>query len=264
MDFARLEKSLTTDCVTLWIGDALGPVERACLRSVIAQGHRMALYCYSKPKGVPEEVEVRDASEIIPHEMICQSWCARADLYSDWFRYELLKRGLGTWLDADIYLVAPVDMKKPYLFGYQDSSIINNAVFRTPPDSEILPRLLEPFVNKELPKWMPRKTYLRIRARQLLSGAFDLTKIPWGTTSPYALTALAPEFGLDRLAEPIDVFYPAPWQQADWIADPSIALEDIIKERTVAVHLWNKCISHFKNEPAAKGSFLHRLQLEGR
>lgn len=254
---------MIANCVTLWIGDALGPVERACLRSVMAQGHGMALYCYSRPDGVPEGVEVRDASQIIPHEAISSPWCARADLYSDWFRYELLQRGLGTWVDADIYLIAPLDTKKPYLFGYQDASIINNAVFRTPPDSPMLPHLLEPFLKKVLPRWMPRSIYFSIRTRQLLTGKFDLTEIPWGTTSPYAVTALAGELGLERLAEPVEVFYPASWQEADWIIDPSIRLEDIKGQRTVAVHLWNKCISYFKNEPAPNGSFLHRLQLEG-
>jgi hypothetical protein len=248
----------------LWIGDSLGPVERACLRSVVAQGHRMALYCYTKPEGVPDGVEVREASVIVSHDMISAPWCARADLYSDWFRYELLARGLGTWVDADIYLLRPLDLERPYLFGYQDSRIINNAVLRVPPDSPILPRLLEPFVKKSLPKWMPRSAYIRLRARQLLTGKFDLTLIPWGTTSPFALTALARKFGVERFADPVETFYPARWQDADWILDPDIGLEDVVGERTVAVHLWNKCISHFKNEPAPKGSFLHRLQLEGR
>src|SRR5690349_7920416 len=37
------------DCVTLWIGESLGAVERACLRSVLRQGHSLALYCYDRP-----------------------------------------------------------------------------------------------------------------------------------------------------------------------------------------------------------------------
>ena len=36
----------------------LGPrkIERACLRSVLRQGHRLSLYCYEKPAGVPTGV----------------------------------------------------------------------------------------------------------------------------------------------------------------------------------------------------------------
>jgi hypothetical protein len=32
----------------------------------------------------------------------------------------------------------------------------------------------------------------------------------------------------------------------------------------VAVHLWNECIKGFKGDPAEQGSFLGRLQEEGR
>ncbi|HEX2804107.1 MAG TPA: hypothetical protein VHN55_09040 [Sphingomicrobium sp.] len=251
------------DCVTLWVGDALGPVERACLRSILRHGHSVALYCYRKPAGIPAGVEVRDASAILPQDRIPPEWWGRADLYSDWFRYVLLQRGLGTWVDSDIYLVAPLDMEKPYLFGVEDAPMLNNAVLRTPPDSPLLPRLLEPFVRRTTPRWMPLRKYLPMRAREILTGRVDLAKIPWGTTSPRALTALTLEYGLHDLAEPQERFYPMPWQQARWILDPAVSIDDVTTADTVAVHLWNRCIADFKNEPAPPGSFLHRLQLEG-
>jgi hypothetical protein len=249
-------------CVTLWIGDKLGPVERACIRS-IARHHRMVLYCYNDLGGVPDEVELRDASEILPFETVTAPWCARADLYSDWFRYELLRRGLGTWVDTDIYLLSPLDLDSPYLFGIESPKYLNNAVFRTPPDSPLLPRLLEPFIKRTTPKWMPWHKYAPRRLRELLTGKVDLTGIPWGTTSPIALSKLARELGLAQLAQPQERFYPVPWQEARWILDPKIELKDVIEEGTVAIHLWNYCISSFKNKPAPHGSFLERLQQEG-
>jgi hypothetical protein len=249
--------------VTLWIGDRLGAVERACLRSIARQGHTIALYTYADVAGLPDEVEVRDAREILPYEVVTAPWCARADLYSDWFRYELLRRGLGTWVDTDIYLLSPLDTGGPYLFGIESPEYLNNAVFRVPADSPLLARLLEPFVKRTTPKWMPWHKYFPKRARELLTGEVDLTDTAWGTTSPLALTALARKLGLWHLAQPQERFYPVPWQKADWIRDPQIALDDVIGEGTVAVHLWNYCISSFKNEPAPPGSFLARLQLEG-
>jgi hypothetical protein len=254
---------VNSDCVTLWIGDSLGPVERACLRSVARQGHRICLYTYGPVKGIPEEVERRDASEILPRDRITASWCARADLYSDWFRYELLRRGLGTWVDADIYLLSPLDIESPYLFGIQSPELLNNAVFRVPHDSPLLPELLEPFEKRTTPKWMPWHKYFPKRARELVTGHVDLTDIPWGTTSPVALTALARKFGLTPLAQPQERFYPVPWQEARWIADPNLSLDDVIGDGTVAIHLWNYCIAGFKNEPAPPRSFLERLQREG-
>jgi hypothetical protein len=38
----------------------------------------------------------------------------------------------------------------------------------------------------------------------------------------------------------------------------------VIGDGTVAIHLWNYCISSFKNQTAPPGSFLDRLQREGR
>lgn len=255
---------MKSDCLTLWIGDSLGPVERACLRSISRQGHNIALYCYGELDGVPDEVELRDASEILPHEVVTAPWCARADLYSDWFRYELLQRGLGTWVDTDIYLLSPLDADSEYLFGIEeDPASFNNAVFRVPPDSTLLPRLLEPFTRRTTPKWMPWHKYAQKRALELLTGHVDFTDLPWGTTSPKALTALARELGFAHLAQPRERFYPVRWQEARWIIDPRIGLDDVIGEGTVAIHLWNYCISDFKNDPAPAGSFLERLQREG-
>lgn len=256
---------MTSDCVTLWVGDSLGPVERACLRSVVRQGHKVALYCYGRPEGAPAEVELRDASAILPSNAIPEAKGTHAALHADWFRYELLTRGLGTWVDTDIYLLSPLDMEKPYLFGVEAWPLLNNAVLRMPPDSPLLPRLLEPFVKRTTPGWIrPRRKYVAMRAVEILTGKVDLTKAPWGATGPQALTAMTHEFGLEHLAEPQDRFYPVRWQNAGWIRDPAIAVEDVITDATVAIHLWNRCIAAFKNDPAPAGSFLHRLQQEGR
>jgi hypothetical protein len=251
------------DCLSLWIGEGLGPVERACMRSIARHGHKMVLYCYREFVGVPEEVEVRDASQILPYETITAPWCNRPDLYSDWFRYELLRRGLGTWVDTDVYLLAPLDVQSPYLFGTQAPDFYNTAVFRAPADSPLIPRLLEPFEKRTTPKWLPWRKYIQKRAIEILTGKVELTDTAWGTTSPDALTALTRELGLTHLAQPQERFYPVPWQRADWIRDPNIALDDVTGDGTVAIHLWKYCISSFKNEPASPGSFLERLQSEG-
>ena len=61
----------------------------------------------------------RMRQSILPRADIPQEWSARADLYSDWFRYKMLQRGLGTWVDTDIYLVATLEIERPYLFGIE-------------------------------------------------------------------------------------------------------------------------------------------------
>ena len=250
-------------CVSLWIGESLGPVERACLRSVMRQGHRLALYCYGSVAGVPEGVVVEDAGAIIPGAEIFRHDAGSVGHFSDWFRYELQSRGLGTWIDTDVYLLRPLDEESAYLFGKQASGVLNNAVLRLAEDSPVLPELLHPFRERMTPAWLPLRVRVTAKLRELTRGKADLGRLPWGSTGPQALTALARKYSLMSEALPQDVFYPVAWQRAGWILDPRIALQDVVSERTVAIHLWNECIRTFKFRPAPEGSFLHRLQREG-
>lgn len=265
---------MTSDCVSLWIGASLGPVERACLRSVIDQGHDVALYCYGQVRGIPRGVEIRDAAAIIPRQSIIRHRSGSFALFSDWFRYELQKRALGTWIDTDVYLLAPLDMNRPYLFGRQvvdkpsvfglrQRESINGGVLRLPPNSPMLAPLLQQFESGRTPDWVPWAIYLKARLKERLGGKGDLSSLPWGTAGPFALTAVARRFGLSDKALPSDVFNPVPWYQAEWIRDPGVDLESMITERTIGVHLWNDLIKGFKDVPAPKGSFLQRLQQEG-
>lgn len=251
-------------CVTLWIGDALGAVERACLKSVLRQGHSLALYCYRRPAGVPDGIEVRDANAIVSEANLFFHQNQSVACFSDWFRYELQKKGLGTWLDTDFYLLRPLDPDRSYLFGEEEPGLINNAVLRIPPDSPLLSMLLEIFETGSIPTWLPWRFYLPGRVRELINGRCDLSRLPFGTTGPFALTAAARRLGIMSEALPSEVFNPVRWQDAAWICDPAISLESVTTERTVGVHLWNECIKNFKAAPAADGSFLSRLQWEGR
>ena len=270
------ENVATTDCVTLWIGDSLGPVERACIRSFMRQGHAIALYCYRPPKGIPDGVDIRDAAKIIPEERVFLHRNGSVGIFADWFRYELQRRSLGTWVDLDNYLVAPIDMRRPYLFGQQldvdrpfrlstrRPGEIAIGVLRIPADSPMLPPLIAQFEDGRTPAWLPWYFYWPSRAYEAMTGKANLSRMPWGTTGPYALTALARRFGLSGEAAPAEVFNPISWRDAGWILDPEIKLDDVITERTVGVHLWNACIRGYKDRPAPKGSFLERLQMEGR
>ena len=96
------------------------------------------------------------------------------------------------------------------------------------------------------------------------SGRTGLAQMPWGSTGPIALTALARRFGLEAAALAPEIFYPVPWREAGWILDPGRKLGDVVRPGTVAVHLWNELIRNFKDAPAPPGSFLARLHEEGR
>jgi hypothetical protein len=250
------------ECVSLWVGDRLGPVERACLRSILRQGHSVALYCYETPAGVPAGIEVRDASSVLPKDHIFHHERGSVAMFSDWFRYELQRLGAGTWIDTDVYLLASLDEQRPFLFGEELPGVINNAILRLPMDSPVLAELLSPFGGRT-PTWLPRGRYWQSRVREWITGRADVSKMPWGTTGPMALTAAATKHGLLSHALPQCAFYPVRWQDAGWITDPGRSLADMVSDSTVAVHLWNEMIKSFKNDPAPGGSFLERLHSEG-
>jgi hypothetical protein len=249
-------------CVTLWVGNRLGPVERACLRSVLRQGHDLALYCYGEVEGIPAGVEVRHAGDVLPKSAVFRHRSGSYAFFADWFRYELMRRGAGTWVDTDVYLIAPLDPEPRYYFGEQGQGVLNNAVLRLPADSPLLGDLLVPFEGKT-PRWLRGRDSLAARLRKWSSGRANPALLPWGTTGPHALTALAKEHGLMAEALPPSVLYPVPWTRAEWIRDPTLRIEDVISPDTLAVHLWNERVKEFKDKPAPEGSFLHRLQDEG-
>lgn len=251
-------------CATLWIGPELGAVERACLKSVLRQGHALTLYSYGRPVGVPDGVDVGDASDILPEHNIIRHRSGSPSLFSNWFRYELQRRELGTWIDCDVYLLSPLDGDSSYLFGEEEAGRINTGILRLPPDSPLLPPLLGLFEERSVPPWLPMKSRMAAYFRLLSSGRSGLSQMPWGSAGPKALSFLARKHGLGRWARPPEAFCPMRWQDALWITDPAMDLDDVIAPETIAVHLWNERIKAVKNSPSAPGSFLARLQAEGR
>lgn len=254
---------ITGRCLSLWIGEQLGSVERACLRSVLRHGQPLTLYCYSRPEGIPDGVEVADAAAILPRDRVFRHRSGSFAPFSDWFRYEAQRLGLGTWVDTDVYCLAPIPMDRESLFGEQQPGRINNAVLRLPSDSPLLPPLLALFDGNSVPPWLRLRDSILSQIARRIRGRIDVGRLPWGSTGPEALTALAKAHGLAGNALPPRIFYPVPWEEADWIRDPSVPLESRVSEDTVAIHLWNDRIRQFKDSPAPRGSFLHRLQSEG-
>lgn len=248
---------------SLWIGERLSSVERACLRSFVRHGHRFTLWCYDEPDGIPDGIVLRDAREILPADQIVRYRSGSVSLFSNRFRYEIQRRSLGIWVDTDIYLVRPVPVLPQYAFAWQSGDRLGTAVLRLPPEGPLLEALLDVFAERSVPSWLPVRERLAAHARLLRTGKTNLAQMAWGTSGPLALTHFCSKLGLDQHALPSDMFFPVHWSRAEWILDPSIKLESVITERTVGIHLWNELIKDQKSIAAPSGSFLARLQSEG-
>jgi hypothetical protein len=232
---------------------------------VVRQGHALTLYCYSKPEDVPEGVTTADAAEIVPaDQVIAYHGGGSHSLFSNRFRYELQRRGAGTWVDCDVYLLQPLDGTRPYLCGEQAPGEIAIGVLRVPPDSKLLPPLLALFDERVVPWWLPWRARMAAYLRLAMAGRSGSAAMPWGTSGPAGFTAVSKALGIDPQPLAPEMLYPVPWQQAEWIIDPDSSLDAKISPRTVAIHLWNERIKHLNPEQAPSGSFLARLCEEGR
>lgn len=250
--------------LTLWVGAELSFLERACLRSALAHGHEVALYCYAPPRGVPTGVEVRDAAAILPEAEIIRYPNGSPALFANRFRYELLHRALGTWIDCDVYFIAPLRDSEDYLMGDQGGGTINTALLRLPAASPVLADLRALFCERVVPPWLPWRSRLAARARRLRTGRSGVARMPWGSTGPEALTWLARRHGLTDRVLPATRFYPVHWTAAEWVCTPDLALDDMIAPDTIAVHLWHGRLGSHAISSAPQGSFAARLREEGR
>lgn len=123
---------------SFWFGEELSKLEIISIRSFLAFGHPYQLYCYKGLKGIPDGVEVKDASEIIPQSKITSVTIGEGKgsltVFADLFRYLLLHKVGGYWVDLDIICLKAFDFKQARLIAsersQQGSSQICNAVIK--------------------------------------------------------------------------------------------------------------------------------------
>ena len=112
---------------SLWIGDRLRYMEQLCILSALDLGHPFRLYSYTPEilRGVPTGVDLRDAREIMPiDKLVRDSGTGAVQPGSDIFRYILLTKESGYWVDMDFYFLKPLDFDEDYVFGKMRAPLI--------------------------------------------------------------------------------------------------------------------------------------------
>jgi hypothetical protein len=190
---------------TLWVGGQLSLYEKACLTSFVKLGQSIELFTYEDLE-VPKGVEVRKAEEILPKECVRKNPKENSySTFADFFRYHLLHKEGGCWVDTDVVLLRVPDWPET-VCGYEDDIHINNAVLSLPTD---------------ICKWLIDRCN---------ENGYDK---PWGTNGPLLITKAVKEFGLTPL--PRHRLYPIPpceWRQL-LVGEPNFSDSD-------CVHLWNE------------------------
>jgi hypothetical protein len=243
---------------SLWIGVDLGHVERLSVASALSVGHPFTIYSYAPEKlsGVPEGAEVRDAREVTPYESLAHHLeRGEGALASDFFRYALLAKGLGVWVDLDLVFLKPIDFAEECVFGWENEKSINGAVLRLPKDSDMLRELCRiPQLNWRPPFYGPRKT-ARFYWQRLTKGPMRPEDYRWGTFGPSILTHLAKKYGIANLAKRRSVFYPVMHFEVELFLGPPESVERLLTAETRTVHLW-QTVMRRKNRVPPPGSYL--------
>lgn len=228
----------------VWIGSRIGPIHGACLRSFLRHGHRTILHVYERPLDVPKGVEISDANELLPEASIVRySRGGSPAIFADFLRYEILRKGLGLYVDCDVFCLSPIEDRE-HMFGWE-GELVNNAVLKLPSDSPVLSSLCRlKDAHNFVPPWASakRKAYYKWRSKLFLP--VRMQDFPWGYTGPFALSWYLSENGLTNLAYPIDYFYPVHPRQTNMFLDPGLSIADLCTHRTQLIHLYHENLKH--------------------
>ena len=224
----------------LWIGERLATLQQLCLLSAIQAGHRLRLFAYGRPHGVPDAIELADAREIYPESAIIRHHkTGSPSLFADRFRYEIARRGFGAWMDTDILMLRPLEPESPLICGWESSSLVGNSLLYLGPGSSVLKAMCEESAKDyPNPQWYlpPLRAYLDLRRR--LGRPVHISRLPWGVVGPGLLTHVLRSQGKLNEAWPIHRIYPISYKEKFGPFRRDYDHRARIKSDTVCVHLW--------------------------
>lgn len=222
----------------IWIGPKLGPLHAACLESFLRQGHEVLLHTFDAPNDVPSGVKLFDANRLMSRkDIVAHRATGSLSLASDIYRYRILRAGMGTYVDCDVYCLRPLP-KQDYLFGLEDDQKTCNAVLKAPANSELVKRLNAAASDPHyIPPWTSRSTRSFLKLRRTIRCPKPVSEMKWGTIGPLLLTYLIDKLGLQRHRLPIDAFYALHYSHTSLLFQPGLSLESLATPRSYGLHL---------------------------
>ncbi len=203
---------------SMWIGK-LSIMETLSIKSFLKNGHEYHLYTYD-PIDAPEGCIVKNGEEILPRDRIFKYGPAAGQGkgsfsgFSNVFRYQLLFKKGGYWVDSDIVCLKPFDFGH-YVFASEMKNpgeiSLASCVIKAPAYSNFAKTCLEICSEK-------RNENLK-----------------WGEIGPDLVKHSVKENDLDKYVQPVSTFCPVNYFEIDNLIKPGYNLETYY-----AVHLWNE------------------------
>ena len=205
---------------SLWIGDDLTQIEKLCIRSFLDHGHEFYFYTYTEIGGIPEGTTIRDGNEILDSSNIFQSKSGSYAHFADWFRYAMLVKNGGFWVDMDVICIKPFDFDSDIiLVGGSDA--YTNAIIGMPAGHPMMVALEKTCRNYQ-----------------------NKARASWGAIGgPRVLSRFINQFEMEQYARPFMYFFPYPF--GDWHCAFTVPFAGGgggggVYPNTYAVHLYNE------------------------
>lgn len=194
-------------------------LEQMCIASYLVRGHRFQLYTYGPVANLPHNCERMDADDILPEASI-KGFQNLAN-FSDYFRYAMLFKKGGYWVDLDNFCLRPYDFVEPYVFSSQltaDRGMDegNAGVIKVPIYSELMLNCMTE-INR-----------------------MDVMKSDWAAIGPILLRNMYQKMGLQKYMKNRNVFCPLNYFEAPQNIIGNGTRNYQFPEETYSVHLWNE------------------------
>ena len=156
----------------LWVGGRLSALERLCVRSYCAHGHEFHLYHYDELHNVPrvDGLRLMNAEEILPRTAIFTHRKGRLIYFADQFRFELLRRRGGWWMDMDTVCLRPLDFADDVVLAGPDGGRhLWNWILKFPAGHPLTGAIADSYSDVDrIQPWDSAKTKFHKARRRLL------------------------------------------------------------------------------------------------
>lgn len=213
----------------LWVEGPLSTLERLSIRSFLHAGHPVHLYHYGPIPNAPSGTSLKDARTILHNDKLFRAKAGVGrgtwTLFSNLFRYRLLRDHGGIWSDTDVVCLRPLEFapRRPYFFASE----------RMPPQpgqSAIQIKVASCILQA------PAGCELMIVCDRKASEICDSEEVHWGAAGPELLTAEVRAQGLTEYVVQPELFCPIDyWNIAALISGPTTVIGDVH-----CVHFWNE------------------------
>jgi hypothetical protein len=235
----------------LWIG-TIGRMQKLCILSFLHHGHDFHLYGYVDPH-LNDYFETRNtgtgeyffhpATKILPEAEVLPNPGGTGKptyaLFSDYFRYVMLHKRGGIWVDLDTVCLRPWFplFEKEYIFAMEilengRYGKLNASPMACPPRSEIM-------------------LYCVQETDRIIREVHAGLPYVWGSASPLLITEAVKKFGLDSYVKSEEVFSPLCYTNWQDVLNPEKRFN---LEKSYSIHLYNEMWRRADRDPNAEYS----------